>query len=287
MDAETREPPPGPGDGLLDRCRRFRRDGERCTNRGRFADGWCHQPGCPGFTRSRPTAPDGHEDRTPRGTTSHVASTMAVPLGVEVDEVDDVRVSLTARDSFRFHHGGSDVEAEVQLRMMLEDFILKSARDVHRSGYVRLSREGYELVVDPSMTVITNYSTAHKERTWEQVKAGVRSRFGHKSRASTGPAPERGPDLPAKVVLATLNPGTAFLNARTVNAFSKLHGLRDVDDASLEVDIRAALAVAKADGELGTRDRVAVVAILQGGFTWLISRDARVVVGVRRSRTSD
>ncbi len=171
--------------------------------------------------------------------------------------------------------------------MMLEDFILKSARDVHRSGYVTLSREGYELVVDPSMSVITNYSTAHKERTWEQVKAGVLSRFGHKSRESTGPAPERGPDLPARVVLATLNPGAAFLSSRTLTAFSKLHGLRDLDDASLEVDIRAALAVAKADGELGAADRVAVVAILHGGFTWLVSKDAQVVVGVRRSRASD
>ena len=175
----------------------------------------------------------------------------------------------------------------MQLRMMLEDFILKSARDVHRSGYVTLSREGYELVVDPSMTVITNYSTAHKERTWEQVKGGVRSRFGHNSRASTGTAPERGPDLPATVVLATLNPNTAFLSARTLNSFSKLHGLKDVDDGSLEVGIRTALAVAKADGELGTADRVAVVAILQGGFTWLVSKDAQVVVGVRRSRASD
>jgi len=171
--------------------------------------------------------------------------------------------------------------------MMLEDFILNSARDVHGSGDVTLSREGYELVVDPLMTVITNYSTSHKERAWGQVKAGVRARFGHKARASTGSAPERGPNLPATVVLATLNPNTASLSARTLNAFSKLHGLKDVDDGSLEVGIRAALAVAKADGELGIVARVAVVAIRQGGSTLLVSKDAQVVVGVRRSRTSD
>mgnify|MGYP006340855945 FL=1 len=198
-----------------------------------------------------------------------------------------MRVSLTARESFRFHHGGSDVEAEAQLRMMLEDFILKSARDVSRKGYVTLSREGYELVVDPSMAVITNYSTVHKERTWEQVKAGVRSRFGHRARASTGPYPHRGPDLPAEMVLATLNPGTAFLSSRTLNAFSKLHGMKDVDDGSLQVAVRAALAAAKADGELGSTDRGTLVAILHGGFTWLVSTDAHVVIGVRRSHTSD
>ncbi|MBM6401375.1 hypothetical protein [Phycicoccus sonneratiae] len=216
-----------------------------------------------------------------------MASTSQVPLSVGIDEVEDVRVSLTARESFRFHHGGSDAEAEQQLRMMLEDFILKCARDVHRNGYIGLSRQGYELTIAPSMTVITNYSTVHKERTWEQVKAGVRSRFGHTARASRGPRPEEGPELPAAAVVATLDPVTAFLTSRTLNAFAKLHGLKHVDDASLEAAIREALSIAMVSGSIGNNDGDTVVAVLHGDFTWLLSKDARAVVGVRRTRPTD
>src|SRR5688572_27592893 len=50
---------------------------------------------------------------------------------------------------------------------------------------------------------------------------------------------------------------------------------KGVDDGSLEVAIRAASSLAQTDGELGSTDRAAVVAILQGGFTWLTSKDAQ------------
>ena len=47
---------------------------------------------------------------------------------------------------------------------------LKSSSTASASGYVRLSRQGYNLALSPDRTAVTGYFTAHRERTWEQVK---------------------------------------------------------------------------------------------------------------------
>src|SRR5688500_258909 len=57
--------PSRPG-GPLKRCERFSREGSRCTNETRHADGWCQQDGCDGFRRaSTSSAPPPVRD-TPR-----------------------------------------------------------------------------------------------------------------------------------------------------------------------------------------------------------------------------
>ena len=162
-------------------CSRYRRDGRRCENLTSAADGWCRADGCPGYIQPVPVR-DGTPDRVPWGTRRHIAETGSLPVALEIDEIHDVRVSRRARDAFRFHHRGSDAEAEIQLRTMLEDFLLRSARRVTTKGYLLLAREGYELVLSPGVDVVVGYRTAHQERTWEQVKAGVPSRYGRRSR---------------------------------------------------------------------------------------------------------
>lgn len=158
----------GSGPTAVSQCRRFDRTGVRCVNQTPNADGWCRSGGCPGYVRPLPVVHDDDHPRAPRGTAKHIAATGARRLSLDLDEVESAGISQRARDAFRFHHHGSDQEAATQLRAMLEDFLLRSARSKSRNGYVVLAREGYELVLDPSLTVITGYETVHRERTWEQ-----------------------------------------------------------------------------------------------------------------------
>ena len=74
--------------------------------------------------RPTPLPDEDHINGAPRGRANHIAATRDVALALDIDEVDDVCVSQRAKDSFRYHHRGSDAEAEVQLRAMLEDFLV-------------------------------------------------------------------------------------------------------------------------------------------------------------------
>jgi hypothetical protein len=98
----------------------------------------------------------------------------------------EVRITTRAVDSFRFHHGGGITSAETQLRAMLEDFLLKSVQERTTSGYLKLFRKGFALVMSPGLDAVTGYSSLHRERTWEQVKAGVPSRIRHENSVGSG-----------------------------------------------------------------------------------------------------
>ena len=106
------------------------------------------------------------------------------PSRFTVEDISTIHVAKNAIDRFRHHHGGNRPEAEVQLRCMLEDFLLKSARSVSSGKRLKLPREGYAIFLSPTGDTVTSYSTVHRERTWEQVKSGVKSRF-------ESPMPER------------------------------------------------------------------------------------------------
>ena len=169
----------------MSRCQRFHTDGSPCSNQTNNADGWCRQDGCGGYQRANTAAaPEGLETAdgsSPQNETPGVRR----PL-VDITAVDLVEVRLTTRavDSFRFHHGGGVPSAETQLRAMLEDFLLKSVQARTESGYLKLFRKGFTLVMSPGLDAITGYSSLHRERTWEQVKAGVASRIRHENSVS-------------------------------------------------------------------------------------------------------
>jgi hypothetical protein len=202
-----------------------------------------------------------------------------------VDDVPHIHVTTRALDSFRFHHGGSEGEAEAQLRCILEDFLLKSARSVSKSGYLRLSRDGYDLVISPLRDTITGYSTVHRERTWEQVKAGVKSRIKGRGRrrGPSGVPPEPGPAVQMADFGAAFDPATVHLTGRVRRSYATVAGLASVSDEELDSAIRAACAgftsaavVHRDDGcfEVELADRV-----------WLISPDCRSLYGVKKAPT--
>jgi hypothetical protein len=270
----------------MKRCNRFRRDGTDCTNQTDYADGWCRHPDCPGFPRPDLSLAPMPAGGAFRGTARHISETGHLPTGdITVEDVADVRVSNRALDTFRFRHGGSEREAEVQLRSMLEDFLLKSARRVSKTGYRRLSREGYELTVAPADHVITHYSTIHRERTWEQVKAGVKSRI--KSgipREASGPQPERGPAVDLSGFAAAFDPSTAHLTARARRSYARIAELKFASDEELDAAIRAALTELAFEKVVQRDDACFDVDVADR--IWIISPDCRSIIGVKEAPTS-
>ncbi|RZL25398.1 MAG: hypothetical protein EOP31_09820 [Rhodococcus sp. (in: high G+C Gram-positive bacteria)] len=257
-------------------CTRFRRDGVRCTNQTEYVDGWCRADECDGFLRAEQSgAPE--SVGVPHGTAKHIRMSRDLPVGdISVEDVHDVRVTVRATDSFRYHHGGDERAAEFQLRNMLEDFLLKSARRPSSGGYLRLSRNGFDVVLSPDRGTITGYSTIHRERTWEQVKSGVKSRFSGRSHGGPGvPRPDIGPPVLAEDFANTFDPASVHLTVRVRQAFARIHALT----SDVDTTIRQSLA---------QWDPRTLVSIDEGLFEiqadnnfWLVSPDCRVLIGVR------
>jgi len=265
-------------------CERFARAGERCRNRTDNSDRWCRATDCPGYQRARADiAPDIQSGCF--GTRRHVAATSDVPAGLDVDETSDVSVTQRAIDSFRYHHGGSEQAASAQLLTMLEDFLLRSARSVTDGGYLRLAAQGYELVLAPDRLAVVSYRTVHRERTWEQVKAGVTSRYGTK-RFTDYPAyveQDRDP-VPGGRVRQSIDASTVRLTRRAMQNWSRIirdrHGCTGMPALEIETDLRAALATATV-AEERTQPDGAMHEIAHDGLTWLITPDCSIVIGVR------
>jgi plasmid stabilization system protein ParE len=211
-----------------------------------------------------------------------------VPLDLTSDEAYGVRLSQRAVDSFRFHHGGSDPAARSQLHAMLEDFLLSSARRVNTSGTVTLARSGYILTLSPRLDVVVGYRSQHRERTWEQVRAGVKSRFG-KAAHPPHKVPE-GPPVESDALRTALDPVTCVLTARARTDFDRL--LRDgvvaagPDAAEREAALRDELRRARDTGTASRRpDGVFEIAHL--GRRWVVTPNALGLLGIGVLRSQD
>jgi hypothetical protein len=102
-------------------------------------------------------------------------------------DISDVSVSRTAIENFTWHHGGDPTAAESQIRSMLEDMLVGAGKAFRRTnGEIMLVAKGsFLLVVSPGGGVVRSYRTKHRDRTWAQVKAGVRSRVSRPKVRST------------------------------------------------------------------------------------------------------
>lgn len=113
---------------------------------------------------------------------------MSPGQAVEIDP-ERIRVSRNALRRFVEKHReqtsyGPGSRAEPQIRRLLAAMLAdpKTKRSESERGIV-LRLDGYKLYICPDGTVVTNYWTVHAERTWEQVNAGVPSRFAAAKRA--------------------------------------------------------------------------------------------------------
>lgn len=174
--------------------------------------------------------------------------------------------------------------AQAQLCTMLEDFLLTSARQLSPTGFVRLSRQGYTLVLSPDHSAITAYSTVHRERTWDQVKHGIPSRFHrHQPRRPSSETPRQTePVVPLTGFADAFDQATLHLTARVQRSCAKIGGLLHVSDAHLDAThsrLRRAPPQRhhRAAGGRTIRGRARRA-------VWLVGPDCRALIGVKPVR---
>lgn len=175
---------------MLKPCTRFRADGRPCPNRTNRADGWCGN--CDGYGNAEATPlKDGKDPSFVGRWFSSVTNWTKATPPIEVDEVQDVSVTRSAVQWYANHHGTTIQEAEAQIRSLLEDILLTGQTMHNERGFWRLQTagrnggvSGYGLSMDPECGKVLAYHTRHRERTYAQVKAGVKSRTSQKPTGS-------------------------------------------------------------------------------------------------------
>lgn len=163
-------------------CTRFQAGGRPCPNRTNRADGWCGN--CDGYGNAdlTPLAPEDDVAMVGRWFTSRTNWERAKPP-IDADEIQDVEVGYRAIEWYANHHGTTKPEAEAQIRSLLEDCLLNGAILRNSRGYFRIetgghnkNTSGYGLGMTPDGNKVISYHTRHRERTYAQSKAGVKSR---------------------------------------------------------------------------------------------------------------
>ncbi|MEV6165733.1 hypothetical protein AB0L71_28235 [Streptomyces sp. NPDC052052] len=155
-------------------CRRYNVDGSPCVNMTPRLDGWCGK--CAGFTQPQPTVGVTGTRWFKASLNGQAWTPVSAPL--DLDEAHNVAVTFAARKLFAARHSCSMDEAEVQIRSLLEDLLISGQIDQSEDGWYRLmfKKEGYLLLLSPDRAAVKMYQTKHVERTWAQVKEGVKSR---------------------------------------------------------------------------------------------------------------
>jgi hypothetical protein len=256
----------------LKQCERFSREGTRCTNQTRHADGWCRQDGCDGFRRaSTSSAPPPVRDTPRPDATQQQAVATALPPRSALRPTA-IRISTAAIDSYRFHHGGSIDSARDELRDMLTTFA-ETAKLRWARGYLALTQDGYKLVLNADLDVLTGYVTVHRERTWAQCQAGVASRFPGGTEAAKGRLLKE----PAEWRPLQCDPATVDITRRACRDYAFRAGLRDQTDAEVEAALRALIAAFGGDAACAVRTDD-TVEVTRGDIRLVLSADqARVV----------
>ncbi|WP_231493907.1 UvrD-helicase domain-containing protein [Nocardiopsis sp. CNT312] len=167
-------------------CARHRADGRRCTNRTSSPDRWCREPGCDGY-------------RTEKARARNKATALPVPDGLDTSvrldasvQADGITVSAAARARFAVWHKASAVEAQAEIRTMIDDLLAEGRQARRTDGLWQVECHGYRLVLNSTATSVVDYQTVHAERSWAQYRAGVSSRVSQQSRKKDA-VPE--PDL--------------------------------------------------------------------------------------------
>lgn len=182
-------------------CTRHSKDGQRCTAGTVRADRWCGT--CDGYLNASGPAPSGQNPRV-----FGSCETDMPPLDGE--DAYEISVTRDAKHAYTARHGGTFEQAEVALRSLLEDALLLGKHGTRTAAgrwAVGTDKFTYAVYLSPDLEALVHYRTAHAERTWAQVKAGVRSRITHrtKKRAKwlTGVA-QTCQDMPVRVSDAAL-----------------------------------------------------------------------------------
>lgn len=143
-------------------------------------------------------------------------------------------------------------------------------------GYVLLTQDGYKLVLNVELDVITGYGTVHRERTWAQYQAGVVSRFpGGMAEGAGGRALRE----PAEWRPLQCDPASIQMTRRVWRDFAFRTGQRDRSDEEVQTALRAFIAALGTDaaGAVRTDDTIGVTC---GEARLVLSADQTCVICV-------
>ncbi|GGQ97111.1 HelD family protein [Streptomyces aurantiogriseus] len=270
---------PHGGSGL---CTRYRADGTRCENETRQPDGWCRKPGCAGFRTAEPA---------PLGRTGYLGvpkeGVTEARLELSPERVSGVRITSAACGAFVVRHRGSLGEAAVELHAMLAPF-LAEGRHLRTEGGWLLDLEGYRLVLDADARAVTAYLTAHPERSYAQVAAGVPSRIGHQARGArrsvlTTPEAKAGPGLAYEHAVRGLSIPDLHVTVGACITYERLAQCSQLPDDEFVQRLREDLA---SDLGTGRIEWVGERPVVEGEHgQWWLRSDGRVLTTVRRTGT--
>src|SRR5690606_16759922 len=170
-------------------CRRFNADGTACGTPTPRLDGWCGQ--CDGFINAEPSVTRRSRNNKKGNRFNRQWTRIAqVPDDLDYSSLHLTRVAL---DTYAARHRCTTRQAATELTSMAEDMAISDGTSVGQSedGALRsLSNGGYTLLFSDDWTALIGYATNHRERTWAQVRAGVKSRTRalQDERQVTGPA---------------------------------------------------------------------------------------------------
>ncbi|MFD7903843.1 AAA family ATPase [Kitasatospora sp. NPDC059747] len=270
------QPPSGPAQDRV--CSRFHLDGERCELPAQNADGWCRDSSCGGFrTSSVPERP------TPRNL-PRVPADADLGTGLEASEafLGRLRVTRAAVRAFVTAHGGSDQEAEAEIRGVIATFLTDGRQAQQTDGYRLVDLHGYRFVLSHDGTALTGYRSVHGERSPAQYLAGVPSRY----RVSGPAVADRGPALQDTAAVRALTVEQIQVSAEARAAYADLASDRsDQSDAFLG-RLRSALAADLSGGHVETQPRGNHL-VLGASRTWNLAPDGSSVLFVRRPTPLD
>ncbi|MGW4896714.1 AAA family ATPase [Kitasatospora sp. NPDC004240] len=275
-DDPTPEPPSDPTGGRV--CSRFHTDGERCGLPTRNADGWCRDTSCGGFrTSAVPDRP------TPRNL-PRVPADADLGTGLDASEafLGRLRVTRAAVRAFVTAHGGSDQEAEAEIRGVIGTFLTDGRQAQQADGYRLVDLNGYRFVLSHDGSALTGYRSVHGERSPAQHLAGVPSRY-----RLSGPAAGRGPALQDTAAVRALPVEEIQVSAETRTVYADLTSYRsDPTDPAFLGRLRTALAADLSGGHIETQPRGHHL-VLGSSHTWNLSPDGGSVLFVRRPTPLD
>ncbi|MFJ9446217.1 AAA family ATPase [Kitasatospora sp. NPDC101235] len=272
--------PESPSDAMGDRvCSRFHLNGERCDMHTQNVDGWCRDASCGGFRTS--TAPERPAPRNlPR-----VPADADLGEGLDASEafLGGLRVTRAAVRAFVTAHGGSDQEAEAEIRSVIATFLTDGRQAQQADGYRLVDLHGYRFVLSHDGTALTGYRNVHGERSPAQFLAGVPSRYRLSGRSAAG----HGPALQDAEAVRALAVDEIQVSAEARTAYAALTTDRsDHSDPAFLRQLRTALAADLSGGHIDTQPRGNHL-VLGPSHTWTLSPDGGSVLFVRRPTPLD
>ncbi|MFJ8011670.1 UvrD-helicase domain-containing protein [Streptomyces sp. NPDC096339] len=262
-------------------CTRFHNDGERCGHTTSHADGWCRKEPCGGYRTQDPLPTNGYR-RYPAVSADADRDTR---LELTATQIRRLRVTASVIKSFVASHGGTNQEAEVEIRADIEEFLQRAQHAHQTDGYWLLDLDGYRFVLSSDASAVTAYQTVHAERSYAQFKAGIPSRYAGQQRRERELAEESG-RLTDTDVIRALNVASIHVNGQNVTFFAEcVPEVQGLPQSELRAALLTSLRADLDSGAIVTGPKRLL--IIGTSLTWALSLDGRALKFMRQHTMLD